>query len=306
MKWLYNFFKFDYWLKESILDSFILINKASNKTSHDEVFILRKILKIKKIGHSGTLDPKVTGLLVCGIGKTTRILEYLLLSSKGYVSTFELHQKIERDIFEKNLENFLGKIKQLPPQKSAVKREERQREVYKIEVLDYDKNLRWVKLYLEVERGTYIRKLAHDIGQKIGVNISMGYLKRIKVGVFNNKDNWIQVNKLEKIYQKFQSSYYFKWYYFLKIKKYFYSPEILFQRENKFQIIKLKKESLRYIKNGANVRLKNIIKNKEFDFQKIPVCFFKNKLICVGDWIKKNKIYEMDTETEIINLKKVF
>ena len=129
-------------LKEKYQNSLILIDKKAGITSHDEVYNLRKIFKIKKIGHSGTLDPKVTGLLVMGIGKGTKILEYMLLSEKRYIAEFIFHKKIEKKDFQKVLEKFIGKIVQLPPVKSAVKREEREREVYDLKILDYDKNQR--------------------------------------------------------------------------------------------------------------------------------------------------------------------
>ncbi|EFK96237.1 tRNA pseudouridine synthase B, partial [sediment metagenome] len=77
------------------------------------------------------------------------------------------HQKIKKDVFENTLKHFLGKIIQLPPVKSSVKRVERVREVYGLDILEYDKKERWVKLKTAVEKGTYIRKLAHDIGEKL-------------------------------------------------------------------------------------------------------------------------------------------
>ncbi len=115
-------------MKKLLDGSFFVIDKVPGRTSHDEVFKIRKSLlknlnlKIK-VGHSGTLDPKVTGVLVCGLGLATRALEYVLLSKKVYRAEFLFHGKIERELFGKKLESFLGKIRQLPPVRSAVKRE---------------------------------------------------------------------------------------------------------------------------------------------------------------------------------------
>lgn len=129
-------------LQEEYSNSLIVIDKKAGITSHDEIYNLRRIFNIKKIGHSGTLDPKVTGLLIMGIGKGTKVLEYMLLSEKRYLAEFIFHKEIERKKFEKILKKFIGKIIQLPPVKSAVKREEREREVYKMDILDYDQNNR--------------------------------------------------------------------------------------------------------------------------------------------------------------------
>jgi H/ACA ribonucleoprotein complex subunit 4 len=130
-------------LKKTLQRSFFVVDKEAGRTSHDEVWALKKILRSSfnekiKVGHSGTLDPKVTGVLVCGLGQATRALEYLLLSEKVYIAEFLFHQEIEREEFEKTLKFFRGTINQLPPVRSAVKREWRQRNIYSLDILDYD------------------------------------------------------------------------------------------------------------------------------------------------------------------------
>jgi H/ACA ribonucleoprotein complex subunit 4 len=238
-------------------NSIIVIDKKAGLTSHDEVFNLRRILKTKKIGHSGTLDPKVTGLLAMGVGKGLKILEYMLLSEKVYEAEFIFHKEIEREKFEETRKKFLGKISQLPPVKSAVKREIRVREIYDLKILDFDKKKRWVKLRTAVERGTYIRKLAHDMGEEIGVIISMGDLRRIKVGPFSEKNsNFISSDLLKEKVQKFYKTKCFgkKLFYYFDLKKYFYSLEEFFEREKKFQKIFIKKEAEKYILAGNPIR----------------------------------------------------
>ena len=170
-------------------NALFIIDKEAGRTSHDEVHFLRKSLtsvlgrKIK-VGHSGTLDPKVTGVLVLGSGRATKTLEYILLSRKEYIAEFLFHQKVSEIFFRENLEKFLGKISQLPPVKSAVKRQVREREVYDLKVLDFAENGRSANIFCAVERGTYIRKLAHDLGVEMETNTSMGDLVRVRAGVF--------------------------------------------------------------------------------------------------------------------------
>ncbi len=293
-------------LEKKWKNSLILINKKAGITSHDEVDNLRKIFKTKKIGHSGTLDPKVEGLLVMGIGKATKILEFMLLSEKVYEAEFIFHQEIKREEFEEVRKKFLGKISQLPPVKSAVKREWREREIYDLKILDYDKNNRWVKLRTAVERGTYIRKLAHDMGEEIGVKIHMGDLRRIQVGVFNKKDNWISSEFLaEKISDFFrQKCLLKKIFLYWNLKKYFYPMEEFFKREKKIQKIFLKKEALKYILAGNSIRWKNF-ENWNLTKNKKIAIFYKKKVLGVGEIIEEN-FDKRNLENEIIKIKKIF
>jgi len=139
---------------------------------------------VTKVGHSGTLDPKVTGLLVLGLGKGTKVLEYMLLSEKQYIGEMVFHDFVTREQLESAIKEFTGSIEQLPPRKSAVKREVRTRDVYNIEIQSFDHEGKKATLHCAVEKGTYIRKLFHDMGEHMGVRSHMGDLHRIKVGPF--------------------------------------------------------------------------------------------------------------------------
>lgn len=105
----------------------IVVDKDAGPTSHESVDFLKRILKIEKAGHSGTLDPKVTGVLVCGLGRATKLMEYMLLSSKEYVCLMYVHKEITQEQLDDAIKKFTGKIKQTPPVVSAVKRQERER-----------------------------------------------------------------------------------------------------------------------------------------------------------------------------------
>ena len=293
-------------LKKKYSNSLIIIDKKAGITSHDEVYNLRRILENKKIGHSGTLDPKVTGILVMGIGKGLKILEYMLLSEKVYEAEFLFHAEISQEKFEKTRKEFLGKISQLPPVKSSVKREVREREIYDLKILDFDKNNRWVKLRTAVERGTYIRKLAHDMGKKIGTIISMGDLRRIQVGKFSEKNsNFITSDLLKEKFKRFYKTKCLgkKIFYYFDLKKYFYSLEDFFDREEKFQKIFIKKESLKYVLAGNSIRWKNL-ENKNLKKQKLNIIFYKNKVVGIGTVIEEN-FDDKNNETEVIKLKKL-
>lgn len=162
------------------------IDKPSGPTSHQVSSYVQKILSIDKSGHSGTLDPKVTGVLPIALGSGTRIVHSLLTAGKEYVCFMHLHGDVdEQTIREVMLERFVGKIKQLPPIKSAVKRQPRFRKIYYIDILDIQG--RGVLFIVGTQAGTYIRKLCHDIGEALGCGAHMAELRRTKAGPFNEK-----------------------------------------------------------------------------------------------------------------------
>src|SRR3989344_1273100 len=123
-------------IEELINYGIINLNKPSGPTSHQVSDYVQKILNITKSGHCGTLDPGVTGVLPIALGKATRIVQTLLNAGKEYFGLMHLHKKIEDDLIYKTAEEFVGKIKQLPPIRSAVKRQLRTREIYYLKILE--------------------------------------------------------------------------------------------------------------------------------------------------------------------------
>jgi H/ACA ribonucleoprotein complex subunit 4 len=170
-------------LKEMIEYGIIVINKPAGPSSHQVSDYVKKILEINKAGHSGTLDPNVTGVLPVALGRATRIAQALLKAGKEYVCLMHLHEEISREKLEKIMQSFTGKIKQLPPVKSAIKRQIRERTIYYIEILDIKEQD--VLFKVGCEAGTYIRKLCHDIGEKLGFGAHMSELIRTKAGPFD-------------------------------------------------------------------------------------------------------------------------
>jgi len=161
------------------------INKPKGPTTHQVSDFVKKILEIKKCGHSGSLDPGVTGVVIVGLGKSTKVVNYLLKAGKEYVCIMHIHRPVEEEKLRKAMESFVGKIKQLPPVKSAVKRRERTKSIYQIEILEIDRQD--VLFRVGCEAGTYIRKLCHDIGEKLRVGAHMAELRRTKVGPFGEE-----------------------------------------------------------------------------------------------------------------------
>ena len=170
--------------EEIINYGIVNIDKPKGPTSHQVSDFVQKILHINKSGHSGTLDPAVTGVLPVALGRATRIVQTLLTAGKEYVAIMHLHKKVEEDKLRDTIEKkFTGKIQQLPPLKSSVKRQLRTRTVYYFEILEIDD--KDVLFKVGTEAGTYIRKLIHDIGKNLGIGAHMAKLRRTKAGPFD-------------------------------------------------------------------------------------------------------------------------
>lgn len=199
---------------------FLNVYKPKGKTSHDVVAILRRITKIKQIGHTGTLDPFAEGVLPICIGKATRLIEYLK-DNKAYIGTVQLGKStttydIEGDVvkesdktviseeIESALESFRGNIKQLPPIYSAikvkgkklyeyarngesVKIEPRDVNIKELKLLNFDEVNRQLELYIDCSKGTYIRSIANDLGEKLGIYGHLIKLVRVQAGDFGIK-----------------------------------------------------------------------------------------------------------------------
>ncbi|MCS7109327.1 MAG: RNA-guided pseudouridylation complex pseudouridine synthase subunit Cbf5 [Candidatus Micrarchaeota archaeon] len=164
---------------EQLLNTgFINLDKPKGPTSHQSVAFVKRLLGIKKAGHTGTLDPEVSGVLPILLGSSVYASSFLN-KEKEYVGVMFLHKGVEEEKILDAFERFKGVIVQIPPQKSAVARKPRKRMVYDLKVLEIEgKN---VLFKARVEAGTYIRKLVHDIGQYLGVGANMVDLRRTAV-----------------------------------------------------------------------------------------------------------------------------
>ncbi|MAG11010.1 RNA-guided pseudouridylation complex pseudouridine synthase subunit Cbf5 [Candidatus Pacearchaeota archaeon] len=163
------------------------IDKPSGPTSFTISNLVRKKLNLRKTSHFGTLDPMVTGVLPIALNRACKLTGYFLGEDKEYIGVMRIHEDVElKDIAKVIKKKFLGKIKQTPPVKSRVKRQEREREIKKFELLEKDgKN---ILFRAEVEGGTYIRKLIDDLGKELGIGAHMLELRRTRAGIFSEND----------------------------------------------------------------------------------------------------------------------
>ena len=183
---------------ENLLEyGLILVDKPPGPTSHEVVAWTKRILHIPKIGHSGTLDPQVSGVLPLGLGEGTKALGILLLGPKEYHALGRLHSLPSKEKLKQILELFRGEIFQKPPQRSAVLRQTRTRTVYELELLEQKERL--ILLRVLCEAGTYIRKLYYDMGEILGPGGSMIELRRSRVHQFS-EDNLVTMHQLADAY----------------------------------------------------------------------------------------------------------
>ena len=199
-------------------DGILLVDKPTEWTSHDVVAKIRNHFKFSKVGHGGTLDPLATGLLVLLIGKGTKLSDRIMGGDKTYEGIIHLGittdsqdadgevlaekdaSHITREQVETAIQNYLGDIEQIPPMVSAIKkngvplykmarkgqvveREPRKIHVYEFEVLEFNNPL--VTIRVKSTKGTYVRTLAHDLGNDLGVGGSLDALRRTESGPLN-------------------------------------------------------------------------------------------------------------------------
>ena len=179
----------------------INLDKPSGPTSHEVVSWVKKILGVNA-GHSGTLDPRVTGILPCALGKATRVLSALLSAGKEYIGVMFIHTQESPKKIEKVFKLFTGKLYQRPPIKSSVARVLRIREIYYNKVLEINQN--HVLFQIGCESGTYIRKLCFDMGEALCSGAHMLELRRTKVGSFKEDDNLVTLQDLKDAFTLYQ------------------------------------------------------------------------------------------------------
>lgn len=211
------------------LFGFLNIYKPVGMTSHDVISVLRRVTKIKQIGHTGTLDPFAEGVLPICIGKATRLIEYLQ-DDKEYLATvqfgaatntfdldgekvFTSDKKVSRDDIKEGLKSFEGEISQLPPIFSAIKVKGKKLYEYarkgeeveiqprkvvieNIELKNFDEELQQAQILLKCSKGTYIRSIANDLGKNLGCGGYLIKLIRTQAGKFR-VENSVQLDGID-------------------------------------------------------------------------------------------------------------
>ena len=215
------------------MDGILNINKPQGKTSFSIVALVRRLSREKHVGHAGTLDPAATGVLPICLGRGTRLIEFLVDTTKTYHARVELGavtdtydgsgqiisqadtSRIKRQQLESALASFRGSIQQTPPMYSAVKhhgqplyklaragievdRKSRTAIIHRLELISWKPPV--ATLEVECSKGTYIRSLAHDLGQSLGCGAHLKSLVRTRCGLFDIKDA-VPVSKLEEAFR---------------------------------------------------------------------------------------------------------
>lgn len=164
----------------------IVLDKPAGPTSHQVAAWARDLLELPRAGHGGTLDPNVTGVLPITLDQATKAVGALLYSSKEYVCFMKLHRDVKEDKVRSVLSDFEDEIFQVPPVRSAVKRQQRSRRVYRLRVLEVDG--RDVLFTVACQAGTYLRTLCTDVGDVLGAGAHMQELRRTRTARFWEKE----------------------------------------------------------------------------------------------------------------------
>lgn len=163
----------------------INLDKPANPSSHEVVAWIKRILRVERTGHSGTLDPKVTGCLIVCIDRATRLVKSQQSAGKEYVAVARLHGDVDEAALRRGVELLTGALFQRPPLISAVKRQLRVRTVYESKLIEFDAARRLAVFWVSCEAGTYIRTLCVHLGYVLGVGANMQELRRVRSGAFS-------------------------------------------------------------------------------------------------------------------------
>lgn len=280
------------------MEGIIVVNKPKGITSFDVIRKLKKILKTKKIGHTGTLDPLATGIMLVCVGRATKLASDLEAKDKIYIADFDIGYatdtydiegkkiaentiEISKENLKQSIKKFIGNIKQIPPMYSAIKidgnklyhlarkgieveRPERNVTIEYINLLDFKDNK--VKIETKVSKGCYIRSLIYDIGQDLGTYATMTALQRKQVGDYSLENSY-SLEQIEKMI--FNNDF-----NFLKtIEEIFSYDKYSLQTE----------KELTLYKNGNTVKIKENLENKRYRI------YFQNEFVGLAN-IENNNL----------------
>jgi H/ACA ribonucleoprotein complex subunit 4 len=183
-------------LKQYVSSGVINLDKPSNPSSHEVVAWVKRILRVEKTGHSGTLDPKVTGCLIVCIDRATRLVKSQQGAGKEYVCVIRLHDKLPggEAQFARALETLTGALFQRPPLISAVKRQLRIRTIHESKLYEFDNERQLGVFWVSCEAGTYIRTLCVHLGLLLGVGAHMQELRRVRSGAMDESKGMVTLH----------------------------------------------------------------------------------------------------------------
>ncbi|AUA36550.1 tRNA pseudouridine synthase B [Clostridioides difficile] len=301
------------------MNKIISILKPTGMTSHDVVSRVRKILNIKKVGHTGTLDPDASGVLPICIGKATKVCEVILNKDKSYIceltlgistdtydASGEILKKVDdfkfsNEDIERAFDTQRGEINQLPPIYSALKvngkrmcdlvRSGRQSEITlktrrvnikDIKILSIKGNK--VMFYVECSKGTYVRSICHDIGEYLGCGAHMSFLNRTSSGKFD-LDNSITLEELELFYEN------------KTLDKYLYDIDYVL---DSFNYVVLNPNAIKYYSNGGSIDDKRFLKNNFDKDDEVVRVYSTDNFLGLGKLSKHNNTISVKSDKMFI------
>lgn len=249
-----------------------VIDKPPGPTCHQIDAWIKKLLELKKCSHGGTLDPRVSGVLVIAMNDAVKLMPVLLKSDKEYIALMHLHKEVDEEKLRSVVKKFTGEIEQIPPKKSAVARKLRKRKVYEMEILEIEG--RDVLLRIFCEAGTYIRKLIADMGKHLG-GAHMQELRRTRSGTFTEEQAVLLQDLVDA----------YKWWKETGEEKYL--REIIYPGEkicDFTKVIVIKDTAVEAICSGAPLSSAGIIMVEKNIRQNDLVCFLtlKGELVALG------------------------
>ncbi|RLG55794.1 MAG: RNA-guided pseudouridylation complex pseudouridine synthase subunit Cbf5 [Candidatus Hydrothermarchaeota archaeon] len=283
-------------VEEHIKYGIINLDKPRGPTSHEVVAWVKKILNVKKAGHGGTLDPKVSGVLPIAIEESTKIVQTILPAAKEYVCVMHLHGDVEKRDIKRVFKEFEGEIIQRPPIKSAVKRRLRTRRIYYLELIEFKE--KDVLFRVGCDAGTYIRKLCHDIGEVLGCGAHMKELRRTKSGSFT-EETLVTLHDVVDAYKFWKD--YRKEEYIKKVirpveEALIYTPKVV-----------IRDSAVDAICHGADLAIPGIVKvDSEIEIGDLVGIFtLKGELVAIGEALMDTKTILMEDYGIAVKTKRV-
>jgi H/ACA ribonucleoprotein complex subunit 4 len=271
---------------------FINLDKPSNPSSHEVVAWIKRILRVDKTGHSGTLDPKVSGCLIVCIERATRLVKSQQNAGKEYVTIFRLHSAVDSEkTVLKAVETLTGALFQRPPLISAVKRQLRVRTIYESKLLEYNKEKNLGVLWVSCEAGTYVRTLCVHLGLVLGVGGQMQELRRVRSGIQSEAEGLVTMHDIldaQWLYDNHKDETY--------LRRVIKPLEALLVSHKR---IVMKDSAVNAVCYGAKIMLPGVLKyedNIEMNDQ-IVVITTKGEAVCLGESAYHcNQIYTSNTQ----------
>ena len=259
------------------------IDKPSGPTSFNTSDQVRKILGLRKTSHFGTLDPKVTGVLPIALNRACKLTGYFISHDKEYVGIMRFHEEIDQKTIEAAIKKkFLGEITQMPPVKSRVKRQNRQRTIYSFDILEQsEENPKDFVFKSKVQGGTYIRKLIDDLGKELNTGAHMLELRRISAGIFDEASSYTiyELEEAAEEYRKGNEE---------KLKKMIIPAEIVSQVYPELQI---KADNLKQLLTGKSIQNSDLIKESKFEKGEVVSIFTGDRFLGMYEITKEQQTF---------------